>query len=419
MSTVKENSLKNLMFFYPYLGKSVVISKLNDYIKKFPNFNQIYTEIRKENKDEDVPTVVAKTLIFGVEENIINDTDLDELLFLLLEDSLLNSFLYKLDKSLYVQNDSSFSQHLLKAWGVPSENKILSNVNTTGTSDFIICGFRESKTNDTLESLRILLIDRKAVDVYFKNDENKQIVFPTIIEFDLRRSLLHIRLKDVDNIVDNQEKFSTMSGRINNTLNFIDSLYPEIHYSNIKNFRSSLYLLEENLLQEKRDQAYRKLKDFEKEISNFTNLVTDKFNPPTNLDITPKEYISNGVLSVISTTLNNSELGDVVGIKFRNSKEDNDQKYAEITISDKGFNCISTNNLYWLNLPVLQSRQAVEFLKIVKSLPSGLVIVNLDFSLDTANVRLMQRSKHEDVENKKPNQEKYDDTIDFLNFFIK
>nr|WP_255301338.1 HNH endonuclease [Bacillus cereus] len=34
-------------------------------------------------------------------------------------------------------------------------------------------------------------------------------------------------------------------------------------------------------------------------------------------------------------------------------KTKNDKKYAEITIRDKGFKCISTNNLYWLNLPVL------------------------------------------------------------------
>jgi hypothetical protein len=419
MTLVKENIFKNLLFFYPYLGKSAVMSKLDNYLKKFSNFNLIYADIRRGNKDDDVATIVAKTLIHGVEENIITENDLDELLFLLLEDSLLNSYLFKLDTTKYVQNDKAFSQHLLSSWGIPNENKILSNVNAKSKNDFIICGYRESKNDEILESLRILLIDKKAVDVYFKNDENKQIIFPTIIEFDFRRSLLHIRLRDVDNIVSEQEKFSTMSGRVENTLGFLDSLNPEVYYSKIKDFRTSLYLLEENLLQEKRDQAYKKLKEFEQEVSDFTKLVTDKFKPPTQMDISPKEYISNGVLSVISTTLNNSVLGDVVGIKFRNNKDDNDNKYAEITISDKGYNCISTNNLYWLNLPVLQTRQAVEFLKIVKTLPSGLVIANLDFSLETANVRLLQRSKHEDVENKKPNQEKYDDAIDFLNIFLK
>jgi hypothetical protein len=418
MTQVKKNIYKNLMFFYQYLGKSAVLSKLDNYLNKFPNFNAIYSEIRKDNKDDDVAVIVAKTLVYGLENDILSEYDLDELLFLLLEDSLLNSYLFKLETNRYIQNDKEFSQHLLNSWNIPDENKILSNVNIPGQNDFIICGYRESRNGDILESLRILIIDRKALDVYFKKDENKQIIFPTIIEFDFRRSLLHIRLKDVDNIVSEQEKFSTMSGRVENTLTFLDAFEPKVYYEKIKDFRSSLYLLEENLLQEKRDQAYKKLKEFEQEISDFTKLVKDKFNPPSQMDISPKEYISNGVLSVISTTLNNSELGDVVGIKFRNNKDDNDNKYAEITISDKGYNCISTNNLYWLNLPVLQTRQAVEFLKIVKTLPSGLVIANLDFTLETANVRLLQRSKHDDVENKKPSQEKYDDTIDFLKVFL-
>ncbi len=60
----------------------------------------------------------------------------------------------------------------------------------------------------------------------------------------------------------------------------------------------------------------------------------------------------------------------------------------------------------------------VEFLKIAKTFESGVVVANLEFSLDTANIRLLQRSSYDNAEHKKPTQEKYDDLISYLQYFL-
>lgn len=410
--------LEKLLLFYPYLKKNTVTEKLIQY-KKFSNFNIVYTTKRQENKDDSTADVIAKTLVHGINEEIINESDLDELLFSLLEDSLLNSYLFNLDTTSYDLNALNFSKQLLKSWDIPQQHKILSNINNvTDNNDFIICGYREFN-DGKLDTLRILLLDSKIINTKFKNGDSKQIVFPTIVDIDFRRALLHIRLKDVDNIVNESAEFSTMSGRVENTLHFLDHFKPEIKHSKIDDFRSSLFSLEEELLSNKRKKAYEKLEELDKEIDAFTNLVCDKFSPPSNVDITPKDYISNGVLSIIATTLNVSDLGDVVGIRFRNAKTDKDLNYAEIKITDNGDKCISTNNLYWLNLPVLLSRKAIEYLKIVKILDSGTAVVNLEYSQNTANIRILHKNKLEEVENKQPSQEKYDDFINFIMPFIK
>lgn len=201
----------------------------------------------------------------------------------------------------------------------------------------------------------------------------------------------------IDNLVGESEKVSTMSGRIESTLNFLSSFKPAVQYTEITNFKSSLYLLEEHLLSEKRNVAYKQLEEFENEIEDFTAKVCNKFNPPTDHEIPPREYINSGVLSDIATALEKNVLGDVVGISFRNSQSE-ERKYAEITIKDTGNKCISTSNLYWLNLSVLQSTKSVEFLKIVPQLESGAAIVNLEFSYDTANIRLLQRTTYDGFE---------------------
>ncbi|MGV5537604.1 hypothetical protein [Bacillus sp. XB1] len=414
MNKYYNNLLEKLLLFHPYLKKATTIEKLNGYINKFQNFNQTYQQIRESNKKDDTSHLVAKTLIVGLEQEQINESDLDELLFLLLEDSLFNSYLFKLTSP---KSGLYTSTELLNSWNIPNDHKILNNIDKEHSKDFVICGYRELNDDGNLELLRLLLLDNKTIEVGFKNENTKKVIFPTIVEIDFRRSLLHIRLKDVDNIVNEPEKISTMSGRIKNTLSFLDSFKPEIHYKEIENFRKNLYNIEEYLLREKRDLAHQKLKEFDSEVEHFTKLVCDKFSPPQDNEITPKEYISNGVLSIISTGLKMNELGDVVGIKFRNNKDDNDRRYAEITIKDKGFKCISTNNLYWLNLPVLQNRQAVEFLQIVKILASGNIVSNLEFSLDTANIRILQKS-NEEITDGKPTQEKYDDFINFIIEFI-
>lgn len=81
-----------------------------------------------------------------------------------------------------------------------------------------------------------------------KNEDTRKAIYPKLVEIDFRRQLLHIRLRDVDNIVGAPEIRGTMSGRINNTLKFISTLRPALNFSNISEFKSSLYTLEEYLL---------------------------------------------------------------------------------------------------------------------------------------------------------------------------
>ncbi|OEH53134.1 hypothetical protein AQ616_17800 [Oceanobacillus sp. E9] len=418
MKIKKKEYLNELLLFHPYLKKKDVNSKLQ-FISKYPDFNKIYTEIRENNKNANTSTIIAKTLQRGIDDSSLTIKDIDELLFLLIEDSLFNSFLYKLDNEELSSLENNGKNKLFKDWKLPNNNEILSNLNLQNqTSDFVICGYREQTNEKRIESLRILLLDTNNVKIYESEQTYKDTAFPTIVEIDFLRNLLHIRLKDVDNIINNEEKISTMSGRILNTLNFIDSFKPNITYSKFNKFRESLFKLEENLLHKKRNSAYKKLETFNKEIVQFSKEVEEKFSPPTNSEINTKEYISNGVLSVIATTLSNNEIGDIVGIKFRNNNEnDSDKKYAEITINDKGFKCISTNNLYWLNLPVLLNRKKIEFLKVSKNLANGIVIANLEFVNETANVRILQKSSH-DNPGKKATQEKYDDFINYLNPFL-
>ncbi|PFF54086.1 hypothetical protein COJ37_11925 [Bacillus cereus] len=418
MNEKQLDTLEKILLFYPYLKKNTVSEQLNE-CNKFPNFNSTYVSIRKENKDDSTADIIAKTLVHGIKEKIIDELDLDDLLFALLEDSLLNSYLFKLNTSAFNLDDVNFSKQLLKSWGIPQQHKILSNINNLSVDkDFVICGYRE--LNDgKLDTLRILLLDSKIVSTKFKNGDSKQIIFPTIVDIDFRRELLHIRLRDVDNIVSESSELSTMSGRVENTLNFLDHFKPAINYSRVENFRNNLFSLEEALLSNKRKKAYEKLEILDTEIEKFTNIVCEEFTPPDNTDITPKDYISNGVLSIIATTLDVSDLGDVVGIRFRNAKSDRDLNYAEIKITDNGDKCISSNNLYWLNLPVLLNRRAIEYLKIIKRLESGTAIVNLEFSLNTANIRILHKNKSEEIENKQPTQEKYDDFINFIMPFIK
>ncbi|MGD6968690.1 hypothetical protein ACQCVP_19920 [Rossellomorea vietnamensis] len=408
----KDDLQGKIELFHQYLRKNIVMEKLR-YLKKFSNFKEVYSDLR--NDKDDVSTTVSKTLVHGIKQNIIDEYDLDELLFLILEDSLFNSFLYKINSQSVLDSHTQDSiQELINSWEVPSRQEILSNIGTTrSTKDFIISGYRIADDENGLESLRLLLLDNKVINISVKNEDPKEIIFPTIVEIDFRRNLLHIRLRDVDNIIRESEKISTMSGRIQNTLDFISSLKPSINYEKFENFKSTLFDLEEYLLSTKRNSALQKLEEFEDEIASFTDKVCQKFTPPSNHEISPRNYINTGVLSIIATTLGTNELGDVVGIRFKDTQAE-EKKFAEITIRDSGNKCISTSNLYWLNLSVLQTTEKVEFLKILTHLNSGVAFVNLEFALETANIRILQRNFYDGEDSTKPSQEKYDDFLDFL-----
>lgn len=413
--------LTNIHYFQPYIKKSTVMKQLEN-LGIFPNFKEVYSQVREETEDKHEAWYnTCLTLVKGIEFDEISLEDLDELLFRLFEDSLFNAYLYQISSHNISLSDPDALPAILQSWGSPSENVILRNVIQQETSnDFIICGYRSYlDNNENLAAVRLLLLDRDLVKIHKKNEEEYYVAYPTIVELDFERGLLHIRQKGVENIESDFEEISTIKGRIENTLAFVTSLKPSIQVEKITDFRKSLFLIEENLLSEKRDKAQELLESFNSEIDKFTKVVVDTFNPSTDDGLDPREYISFAVLSIISTTINTNDLGDIVGIKFRNTKDESSQKYAEIYITDKGFKCISSNELYWLNLPILLDQKSVESLKIGKMFPSGFVIFTLGYSLETANLRILQRSTHPDESlDRQPTDEKYYDVVDFINQFL-
>lgn len=203
-------------------------------------------------------------------------------------------------------------------------------------------------------------------------------------------------------------------------MKFLDSLQPFFSYKRLSNFRASLFRLEEHLLQPKREAAHKELTKFQQHIDNFSSLIDSNF--PTNHEngVTTQTYVSNTVLAIISSSLDLSQIGDVVGIKFRNQRDESTTSFAEVAISDKGFKCISTDKLYWSNLATLLEQRKIEFLKIGTLVPSGFVDVNLEFRIETANIKLNQSSKGTPSEgDKRPTDEKYSDFVDYLLPFIR
>ncbi|WP_077736739.1 hypothetical protein [Bacillus sonorensis] len=406
--------LSDLKLFYPYLRKGLVIQKLN-FIKKFEEFNECYNQVLLQNEKDETAIKVAKTLVKGIEEGFITESDLDELLFLLIEDTLFNSYLFKLQKeNIEFNNDKDLNELLIK-WGVPTDNQILSNVRNNSDKDFVICGYRRYD----FDSIRLLLLDKKPVKIYSQDEEDLYAAYPTLIDIDYRRNLLHIRIKDVDLIESNSKEVSTFKGRIENTLNFLYQLEPKIYCKEIENVRRSLFLIEENLLKNQREKAQQMLVGFELQIDEFVNNIYQKFGAVEEEGITSKDHISTAVLSIISKNLKRNEQGDIVGIKFRNKHGEGKENYAEVSIIEKDYKCISTDELYWINLSVLLNQKEIEFLKIGKFFNAGFVIFNLTVSLNTLNVRLMQRSSHPDNElERQPNDQKYEEVIEFINNFL-
>lgn len=414
-----ENLLENLAYFYPYIKKNATINELN-LINKFSNFNEIYTNMRVEYKNEYSWHTVCRTLIYGLKENIISEDELDELLFRLMENSLFNSYLFRIDSHNIDLTDTKNFTNQLSEWNLSSNNQILNSIGnkSTNNSNYLICGYRQYN-NKEVSALRLLLIDDDFVKIHAKNADEYHLIHPTIVEFDFERSLIHIRLRDVDNIESDSEEINTIRGRIDRTLRFISELTPSIKYSKFRGFRKSLFLLEEHILKPKRSEAQSKLETFKPHIDEFVNLINSTFTPPLDVNLTADDYVSNAVLSTISTTLSQSELGDIVGLRFRNSKEEATTKYAEVTIQDRGFKCVSSDDLYWLNLPILLDQKSIESLKIAKSLEQGFVIFSLTFSLETVNLKLFQRSEHPDKElERAPSDEKYSDVVSFLLPFL-
>jgi len=411
--------LTNLQYFQPYIKKSHVKKQLNQ-LQLFPTFDEVYSQMRQENEDSYAWYITCLTLVKGIELGELNLANLNELIFRLLEDSLFKSYIYKLNSYNIKLDDLGSLSHVLRSWGVPTENVLLKNVIQSDTSqDFVISGYRVFTDREKISAIRLILLDKELVKIHQKNEDEFYLAYPTIVEFDFQRELIHIRQRGVENIESELEEISTMKGRIDNTLDFISSLRPSITFEKINNCRSTLFHIEENLLQDKRDACQQMLESFNDKIDAFTQEVINTFSPPETEKISPKNYISFAVQSIIASTLRTDDLGDIIGIRFRNSREDESQKYAQVYISDKGYKSISSDELYWLNLPVLQEQQEVEFLKIAKTFPSGFAIFTLEYTLDTLKVQLLQRSPQPDEDlDRQPTDEKYNEIIDFIVPFL-
>ncbi|SCW27246.1 hypothetical protein SAMN04487970_100162 [Paenibacillus tianmuensis] len=423
----KDELIENLMFFQQFIGKEKVKRQLRDVGEvssdTFPNFDEVYTTIRSskpEKQKSDSTLITCEALATGFEEKILTESDIDDLLFRLIEDSLFNSYLYNITSHDVMLEDMGAFPEVMKAWSVPEQKSLIRNVSKAQKGmEYIICTYREYVTDGKLESFRMLLLDKELVMISGKGKDDIYVAYPTLVEFDFKRNLLHIRLRDVDNIDSDAEEVGTMSGRIERTLKFISTLSPVIKVDKFGGFRKSLYQIEENILSEKRTKAEELLATFDESINIFVEQVVKRFQPPLDAKSTPKEFISYAVLSIIATTLKVNELGDVIGIKFRSTRESESNKYAEVSISDKDYKCISTDKVYWQNLIILQEQKAVESLKLIKILDSGFVEAKLEFSMETANVRIHQRSEHPDKKMRsQPSDEKYSDFINYLLPFL-
>ncbi|MNW37051.1 hypothetical protein D3C74_140820 [compost metagenome] len=412
----KNDVFESLMYFKPFLKQNLVQEHLR-IMGKYPDFRNDYSKNRQDNENIDVIENICMTLSAGLGANKLNEEDLDELLFLLIEDRLFDSFLYKLEDTSILPADPGSIKSVLKKWGAPEQNIILKGLSQKATAEnYVIAGYRINQS----DSFRILLLDKNLITLRGKGEEPEFAVYATLVEFDFRRKLIHIRIKDVDKIENSATEIRTQEGRIERTLKFIDSLTPSVTYKEITKFRSSLFNLEEHLLQPKRAVARSRLVDFQPHISEFSRLIDSEFPTQHENDVTTTDYISNTVLAIISSSLNLEELGDVVGIKFRNQRTEDTSSFAEVSISDKGFKCISTDKLYWSNLATLLEQRKIEFLKIGTVLPSGFVDVNLELKIKTAYIRLNLSSKGQSDEgSKRPTDEKYADFIDYLLPFIQ
>ncbi|EFS0529610.1 hypothetical protein H2O84_002976 [Listeria monocytogenes] len=411
-----ESVYEKLILFRPFIKirkiqdslTQIRINKEEQSVLKetFKTYNQVFRE-NNTNPAE----YASMSLAAMVKNESLKLEQIDEILFILVEDSLFNAYVYKLSNEQLKIN----GQRLVN-WKLPNNNKILDNIGGKSSKDFIICGYRLIENSQgSVESLRMTMIDSRQHQIYDKDkDTTYDIVYPTIVEFDFRRQLLHIRTQEIDNFINADERFSTMSGRIKNTLDFIDSFQKPISYKKISNFKEILFDIEENLLIEVREKIDKELDSFKEPVETFCDAIEKRY---TNRDdtISTLDYVKTSIQTIIAMNIDRNPLGDIVGIRFRNNVEDKNQ-YSEITILDKRNHCISSDNLYWLNLAVLLDVKSVEFLKLILFIENQTSIVNLEFSFETGNIKLLKNTAGED--GAMPNQIKYDSVLNELSQFF-
>lgn len=374
--------------------------------KTFKSFNQ---EFRKNNTN--ASEYASQSLAALVMNDILTLEQIDEVLFTLIEESLFNSYIYRL-----VEEGSETNGKRLDDWQLPKTNKILDNIGIQSNKDFIICGYRLVESSPGMvETLRLLAIDNQKLQIYEKKvDVAYEIIYPTLIEYDFRRKLLHIRTQEIENITNNDSKLSTKKGRNENTLEFISSFKNPIQYEPISNFKEKLFNLEESILESIRIKIDHELDNFKEPLNTFCKAIDNKYTVRAD-DIPTVNYVKTSIQTIIAMNTERNPLGQIVGIRFRNSTSEESQ-YSEITILDKQNKCISMDNLYWLNLAVLLDVKSIEFLKLVLYIDQLSSVVNLDFSLDTGNIKLIKNKVGED--GTMPTQQKYDLVLNELMPYI-
>lgn len=420
-----EEIVTRLMYFYDYIGKE----KVKNYLRQmqllsgsFSQFEDVYRTFRtsaNEREKGNFKLLTSKTLAYGLEKGLITEEQLDNLLFMSIEDTLLNSYLYKLEEHDINLSDLSSISETLAQWSFTNELSLLKSVspNRKGKK-FIQSAYRVYQKDGLVQSIRLLLFDEELINLYEKNKGGKLAVYPTIVEVDFARRLIHIRVREVDKIESENEEVGTLSKRIEErTLKYISSL--GLRIKKFTSFRKSLFEIEEDILSKERKEAEKILESFKGQIESFVSSITSQLNVPIEKRINPKKQIEYSVLALISSTLEKNELGDIVGIKFRNIREENSKKYSEVYISDKEYKGISTDELYWNNLSVLIEQGRVEFLQMVKGFPSGTVIANLNFTLDTANAKVLKKNANPDKDTHQPYADKsYLELVDYLLPFL-
>ncbi|HHQ1180092.1 TPA: hypothetical protein ACSLAI_002743, partial [Listeria innocua] len=408
-----ERIYKNIVLFSPFIKigkiqdafKQISTKKEEEYSLKntLKEYNRKFRE--KNNKSYDY---ASKSLAAMVKNEILTIEQIDEILFIITEDSLFNSYIYKLSSEQLKTN----GERLIN-WKLPNTIEILENIGISTKKDFKVCGYKLVEgTPGTVESLRLLLIDSQILQRYDKEeDETYNFIFPTLVEYDFRRQLLHIRTQEINNIINTEDKFRTASGRIKNTLTFIDSFKNPIKYKHVSNFKEKLFNIEENLLKEVRNKVNKELDSFKEPINVFCKSIDAKYKNKSE-NISTADYVKTSIQTIIAMNIVRNPLGDITSIKFRNKSTDDESSYSEVSIRDKKNHCISVDNLYWLNLAVLLDVKSVESMKLVLYKDNLTSLVNLDYSLGTGNIKLLKNTAGED--GTMPSQVKYDSVLDEL-----
>ena len=389
-----------LKYFQRYLRKGNVEKRLSgDLTKKFQTEYKKYFE-----QDKDDKYIVVKALSHMFQNGLIKKDMMEDILINILEDSLFNTFCYTIEDERIFRKSQRFQD-----WKLPNEMDFLGQVNSGyKNDDFIICGFNALDTDEGyLEYIRLFLIDKNSISIQSsRRGIDADEVFPTIIDINFKQGLLLIRTQEIENIANQDPKISTMSGRLENTLDFINKIPNFINFSQIRGFEKTMFKIEESILKEKREKAEKLAKEVKNDISLLTNVVDSKF-PSERQSIKTFDFIETAVKTVIANSISNSTENVITTLRFKNET-------SEISIDSENSNCISANSIYWVNLAVLLEVSEVTYLKLSLYLEKKGSIVTLSTTHGTAHVKVLKRTLGE-----MPNQDRFNRVIEYIFSFME